>query len=182
MLIDKILPHYHFSERHAIDVDADPPVIFGLVDKLDFSQSTIIKILFWLRGMARMKNRKGLSREGFVELERSDNDEVVIGLIGQFWRANGNLQKFKPAAFTLFDQPKFLKAAWNFKIVAGSSGCCIITETRVYCTDAVSRKRFALYWFFVKPFSGLIRKEILRAIKRTAEAKQNNKVVVSGSL
>ena len=43
------------------------------------------------------------------------------------------------------------------------------TETRVYCLDEVSRKRFKLYWMLIRPFSGLIRREILQAVKRNAE-------------
>ena len=45
----------------------------------------------------------------------------------------------------------------------------LATETRVLCLDTASRRRFRLYWTLIGPFSGLIRKDILRSIKRQAE-------------
>jgi hypothetical protein len=44
------------------------------------------------------------------------------------------------------------------------------TETRVACGDAASRAKFRVYWTFVRPFSGLIRIVMLRAVRRAAEA------------
>jgi hypothetical protein len=35
--------------------------------------------------------------------------------------------------------------------------------------DDESRRRFRLYWLFIGPFSGLIRRKILRSIKHEAE-------------
>ena len=43
------------------------------------------------------------------------------------------------------------------------------TITRIQCTDESSRKKFSRYWFFIKPFSGIIRKEILKAVKAKSE-------------
>ncbi len=37
-------------------------------------------------------------------------------------------------------------------------------------TDAAARRRFRLYWLAIRPFSGLIRRLWLRAIKRRAES------------
>jgi hypothetical protein len=45
----------------------------------------------------------------------------------------------------------------------------LATETRVLCLDDESRRRFRLYWLFIGPFSGLIRRKILRSIKHEAE-------------
>jgi hypothetical protein len=39
----------------------------------------------------------------------------------------------------------------------------------VHVSDPVSRERFVRYWQVVRPFSGIIRKDILRAAKRRAE-------------
>jgi hypothetical protein len=43
------------------------------------------------------------------------------------------------------------------------------TETRVFATDAATRRRFAAYWRVIYPGSALIRIEWLRAIRRRAE-------------
>jgi hypothetical protein len=69
-----------------------------------------------------------------------------------------------------FATPGYAKAAWNFLLSPqADGGTRLVTETRVYCLDNASRRLFRRYWFFIKPFSGWIRKEALRAIKRKAE-------------
>jgi len=40
---------------------------------------------------------------------------------------------------------------------------------RVACTDARSTRRFARYWWLIRPASGAIRRSWLAAIKRHAE-------------
>jgi hypothetical protein len=59
------------------------------------------------------------------------------------------------------------RGVWNFAVADETLGAVrITTETRVLCGDAASRRRFRRYWFFVRPFSGLIRIVMLRAIRR----------------
>jgi hypothetical protein len=45
----------------------------------------------------------------------------------------------------------------------------LTTETRVACTDAASARRFARYWWLIRPASGTIRRSWLAAIKRRSE-------------
>lgn len=74
------------------------------------------------------------------------------------------------SGFRTFDRPGYAKAAWNFSLSEQENGTTrLATETRVLCLDDVSRRRFRLYWAFVGPFSGLIRREMLRSIRSTAE-------------
>jgi hypothetical protein len=47
----------------------------------------------------------------------------------------------------------------------------VITETRVYAGTPAARRRFAIYWRFIRPGSGIIRRSWLEAIKRRAEGK-----------
>jgi hypothetical protein len=43
-----------------------------------------------------------------------------------------------------------------------------VTETRVLASDADARRRFRAYWLVVRPWSGAVRREWLRAIERRA--------------
>jgi hypothetical protein len=52
---------------------------------------------------------------------------------------------------------------------AANGETVLTTETRVYATDAATRKRFALYWRVIYPGSALIRVMWLRAIRNRAE-------------
>lgn len=175
MLQDKYLPAYHFHEKHSIDINASVSQIFPCIEQLDFSHSRIIRLLFALRGLpASMMNTASLEEHRFYILERKQDDEIVIGLIGQFWKPNGNLQTFKPTEFAPFAEPGFAKATWNFKLeVRTPQSTRLETVTRIYCTDEPSRRRFSRYWFFIKPFSGLIRMEMLRALKRKVKTEHD---------
>lgn len=173
MLQDKYLPEYHFDEKHSIVIKASVSQVFPCIEHLDFSHSRIIRLLFAIRGLPpSMMNLTGLESHRFYVLERKQNDEIIIALIGQFWKPSGNLQVFKPNEFIPFAEPGFAKSTWNFKLEAITpQSTRLETVTRIYCTDEPSRKKFSRYWFFIKPFSGLIRKEMLRALKRKVEMK-----------
>lgn len=171
MLHDRFLPVYDFVEKHQITINRSPEKIFVLIDELDFSESLIIRTLFRLRGMStKMTLKKGLLQQNFIALEEHKNQELLLGLIGQFWKLNGNLKKVAPDKFSEFNEPGFSKATWNFKLVPTSGDVTILeTETRIQTLDEKAHKFFSRYWFFIRPFSGLIRKEMLRSIKRKAE-------------
>jgi hypothetical protein len=171
MLHDKFLPRYDFSEKHSIIIAQPPEKIFAVVDQLDFSRSPVIKILFKLRGLKTGTSLKSSSlRQKFIDLEQIENHEMIFGLIGQFWKPSGNLKKIGTSEFLSFNEPEFLKATWNFELITQRDGKTMLeTETRICCLDEKAYKKFARYWFFIRPFSGLIRKEILRAVRRKAE-------------
>ncbi|MEP7335602.1 MAG: hypothetical protein ABI717_07460, partial [Actinomycetota bacterium] len=65
-----------------------------------------------------------------------------------------------------FAEPGYAKMAFNFRL----EDRVLSTETRVLLTDERSRKLFRRYWIVIRPFSGLIRREWLRAIARRAAA------------
>ncbi len=115
-----------------------------------------------------------LSHAGFVKVAEAPNEEIVIGLVGKFWRPVQNQVKLADgAAFLRFDDPTCAKAAMNFYLApTPNDGVRLTTETRVRGPDAASRRRFRLYWALIGPFSGLIRIEILRRIKQAAEGVQ----------
>jgi hypothetical protein len=58
----------------------------------------------------------------------------------------------------------------DFRVAPRPGGARIETETRIAATDAGARRRFACYWRLVGPGSTLIRRDMLRASRRRAEA------------
>lgn len=97
-------------------------------------------------------------------------EEIVLGLVGKFWRPTGVLRPVDAAGFRSLDEPGWAKAAWSFSLSdAGPGETRLATETRVHCTDSASRRRFRAYWLVVRPFSGLLRRDALRTIRRAAE-------------
>ena len=172
MLIDDFLPDYDIRERHRIEVRASPAEVYAAVRRLDLSRARLTRRLFRLRGLPHSANF-GLDdflRMGFVLLGERPNEELLLGLVGRFWTPAGDLRRLDSEAYRNFNEPGYAKAAWNF-FLSGKAGNVmqLETETRVLCLGEGSRRRFRLYWLFVGPFSGFIRGEMLRGIKRDAE-------------
>lgn len=183
MLIDTFLLTFDVTERHHLDIHAPIEKVYAAVRELDVSQSRLIRALFMLRGLPAFMfsrrrtqqplglNLSALLKSGFVLLAETPPREIVLGLIGKFWTASGCIQKLDAAGFQNFSTAGFAKAVWNFSLESRETEITRVhTETRVLCLDEVSRRRFRFYWLFIRPLSGLVRMEALRAIKRKAES------------
>jgi hypothetical protein len=180
MLLDELMPRFDFSEYHELKVDASAEDVWRAIHSIDFGRLPISRVLMGIRGMGLLARRrkgasdrtvmslKSVSRYGFRRIGESD-DEVVLGLIGTFWKLSGGIRDFDPKSFAVLDEPGFAKAAWNFRTVPSGTATLLSTETRVRCPDERSRASFGRYWLLIRPFSGLIRKEMLRGVKRVAE-------------
>jgi len=170
MLIDEFLPEHDFIETHNILIRADAADIYRVANEIDFSESFIIRWLFRLRGMtAENLTLRALRKSRFETLGETLNKEMVLGLVGRFWTIQGGLKKIDAESFKKFDKAGYAKAVWNFSLDSEVDRTRLTTETRIKCLDADSRRSFGRYWMFIQPFSGLIRMEILKAIKRRAE-------------
>ncbi len=171
MLQHKYLPDYHFNEKHSITINASPAKVYSVICELDASSSWIVRTLLALRGIPKETSTgiEGWKKMGFVVLEQQQDKEIILGLIGQFWKISGKIQPYTVEEFTLFNNSEFAKAVWNFEITPQESQVLLETETRILCPSETVRKKFGRYWFFIKPFSGLIRTEMLRIVKRKAE-------------
>ena len=178
MLIDSFAPNPDAVETHSIAVNASPETVYRSLWAADLGGSLIIKLLMGLRSLPEFvlhggrlaRNRKvtlqTITDSGFGILA-NEPEEVVLGVTGKFWRPTGNLLPFDRGSFAGAVSPGVARAVWNFTMKEDSSGGTILsTETRVICGDSASRRRFRMYWFFVRPFSGLIRLLMLSAVKR----------------
>ena len=115
--------------------------------------------------------------EGFTLLEERPGEELVLGTVGRFWRARGELCATSPVRFRAPAPSGTAKAAWNFEVGIRADGATELrTETRVLCADAATRRRFRAYWTLIRPFSGLIRQEMLAAVRSAAESGQSRSV------
>jgi hypothetical protein len=182
MLIDGLLLRHDVAAKYEVDVRAPSGYVYQAVRKLDLSASRVVRTLFRLRefpGLFRPLDAKqrlgltldGLLQSGFILLADKPPDEIVLGVAGRFWTASGCIQKLDASGFLAFNEPGYAKAVWNFTLSdRGSNLTRLATETRVLCLDEESRKRFRLYWALIGPFSGLIRKEALKAVRKEAES------------
>ncbi len=180
MLIDEVLPHPLETEHHETLVEAPPPLVYERLMEANLAASPLVSVLFMARGTlwpvaARLKvgppiTIHGLEAMGFRIVAEEPGREVVLGLIGKFWTPTGSIRRFEPDELAAFDEPGYAVTAWNFVLETEGEGTRLTTETRIRCTDATAERRFRRYWGLVKPFSGLIRSEMLRTIKKAAES------------
>lgn len=179
-LIDKFLPNPDFFAAYAISIDAPASVVYARLLVTDFNASRIVRLLLSLRTGRRVRRHRAPSElrqrftdTGFVILAERPGEEVVIGVVGKFWRPDGGrCLELKPGGFVAFSHPGSAKVAMNFRVRSDSPDQTLLsTETRIACFGRAAWWKFRLYWALIAPFSGLIRKAILMQVKADAEAK-----------
>ena len=146
----------------------------------DFSQMPLTRVLMGLRklGWSRRKATQAGTQEerlraaGFIPIPTGSEDEMLLGVAGRFWRPDGGtLCGVTAEELITFERAGFAKAMWNFTMERESESVTrLATETRVVVYGSAARRKFRAYWLLVGPFSGLIRKEMLRLVRRRAEA------------
>jgi hypothetical protein len=151
----------------------------------DFSQMPVARRLMVLRTLGRkqpppteprtLATMGSRAAGGFFEIARVPDQEILLGIIGKFWRPDAPvLRDWKPEAFSSLSAQGFAKAAWNFYLAPDGDQTIVSTETRVLCYGRTERILFRCYWTLIGFFSGLIRKEMLQMIKRNSEDRRTD--------
>ena len=189
MLIDDFLPEYDAVEKHRIVVCASADKTYSAIRTADLGGSVPVKMLLGIRalpgalasgggGLSRLRRRasepvtlRDLERTGFTVLAENPPNELLIGIVGAFWKPTGGVCSTNPDHFRGPQKKGTARGAWNFAVTdLGNGKVQLSTETRVEPADPGSARAFRAYWIFVRPGSGLIRRYMLRAIRREAEA------------
>lgn len=190
MLIDTYAPNWDAAELHQIEIAADAESVYQMLWSADLAGSLIIKTLMALRTLPGVLLHPTFLRQtgprsvrgkftmqtlidaGFGKLAEQPGEEIVLGIAGKFWRPTGNVSPFSESNFGGAVPAGLARAVWNFRVRRLSPMRTILsTETRVVCGDASSRLKFRAYWLVVRPFSGLIRRLMLRSVKHDCEMK-----------
>ena len=180
--LDRFVPVYQFAEHHSTRVAASRERTYRAIQDVTAGEIALFRTLTWLRRFGRPGPENILHappdrpllavalRTGFLVLAEDPGQEIVIGtavVTPPGWRRNHRLT---PEGFRALHAPGFALAAMNFRLEdAGPGACQVTTDTRVYATDARSRRLFARYWRLIYPGSALIRRTWLRAIRLRAE-------------
>ena len=158
--LDRLMPQFQFSERHAIHVDAPPERVYPAVRAVTAGEIRLFRTLTAIRRLGRPLP------PGILHAPESEPILHLATRTSFHWLANDPPRELVVGTRVAPDT----NAAMNFLITPdGRGGSTVSTETRVYAaTDSATRK-FKIYWRVIQPGSDIIRRSWLRAIKRRAE-------------
>ncbi len=177
--IDEFLPIYDVSASYEVRISVPPSLVYRCLLRSDFNKPWLVRLLMTIRtGKRPHRNRvpgdlpQRLGGTGFVILDDVPGEELVIGVAGKFWRPDGGrCLDLTAGDFVGFSRTGYAKVAWNFRLRTESPKCTMLsTETRIKCFGRAALWKFRCYWSLVGPFSGLIRKAILKQVKTEAES------------
>ena len=178
--MDRFVPVYQFSEFHSTRVLSSAERVYRAIKEVTADEIFLFRTLTWIRrcGCSGPKSilnpphhqpvLEVATESSFVVLAELPFRELVLGTVvvapaGWEWSRDRSIARFQSIT-----GPGFALAAMNFLIEEESGGCILSTETRIYCTDGRTRKKFGVYWRAIYPGSAFIRRMWLRAIVRRA--------------
>jgi hypothetical protein len=187
--LDEIVLVSQFSEFHETTIEAPPDRVYQAICAVTANEIALLRTLTWLRRFGRSGPESVLNppgdksfcdvamKTGFYLLADDPPREMVVGtfvVAPKAARAHPPAE-ISAATFAGIHSPGFGVAVMNFRLQPlGPARTRLTTETRVFTTDARTRRLFAAYWRVIYPGSSIIRTMWLRAIKRRAEAAHEN--------
>lgn len=179
--LDRYVSVWQFGERHAIDISTSPNRVYRALKEVTAEEIALFRTLTWIRRFGRPGPESILNapekqplldvalRSGFKMLVDDPAREILVVTLVAVPRDYSRPPTKEE--FRTLSQPGYAKAAMNFAIEPlGGGASRVVTETRVFATDAVTATRFKRYWRVIYPGSAIIRWSWLRAVKRRAEA------------
>jgi hypothetical protein len=185
-VLDDILPVHRHRERHAMQIAAAPEAVWSALHAVSAGDLRLTRLLTSIRALpGRLRGARrppgGLPADrGFIEafLERGYRElrvdppwTLVAGAAGQPWRLRGGetADVVDLDGLRAFARPGFVLIATSFEIEALGERTRLSTETRVQPTDPAAARTFRPYWWAIRAGSGLIRRDVLHAVRRHAE-------------
>jgi hypothetical protein len=182
LTLDELLPGPHFRERHSRGIAAPSAAVWEVLQELRIGDLALSRALMGIRLLpVRLAGREDAPRmvsgrlleEGPVPVLAADPERAVVaGGVMQPWKLTGGEDPpdLDATALQAFAEPGWVKVGFDLVLEPSHGGTRLTTETRVTATDPGTRARFRLYWLFIRAGSDLIRRDMLRAIARRAEA------------
>jgi hypothetical protein len=177
--LDRVLPQFAHREVHATDVDASPEAVWAALHEVRSSDLPLTRVLTTIRGLGPGGGSGSVMEafvtRGFTILVDDPPRQLAAAGAGQPWAARGgeSVRLADLDALAQFSRPGFVLMAMSFALepLGGHAGgrTRLTTETRVQPTDADAAQRFRRYWWVIRAGSGLIRRDMLRAVRRRAE-------------
>lgn len=174
-----VLPHAEFTEHHERVIDAPADRAWSALHEVRWEDLRWTRPLMAVRTLgrpARIGSGAVLESGPTPTLHEEPGRYVVGGFVGRPWRPTGAMgpRVRDLAELEAFDEPGWLVCSMDFTATPLPDGRTRLeTTTRCAPTDDSARRAFARYWRLIRPFSGLIRIELLRAVAARAERRMS---------
>jgi hypothetical protein len=179
-LLDQAMPAWDVAEHHQRRVAADLDAVWVALLATPMSDLRVTRALMRVRTFGRKSQRS--PRRTVVEalppgeITRDAPRELLLGLVApvRLRYSSADLPTLRAATVAELQRPLpdgWIRVATDFRLVAAGAGTTSLsTDTRVLASGPRARRAFRAYWFAVGWGSGLVRRELLRAVARRAEA------------
>ena len=176
----------HFRDRIAAVVKAPPEAIFQALHEVTLSDMKLAWALGELRYLpSRLMGRMPpvdstqpflslLFDSGTVVLRDDSPHELITGSAGQLHRANQAPRQFAtPEAFEAFSDPTHEKLFMSIRLALTGrpDEHWLVLEHATRALSSPVERKFARYWRVIKPMGAFVTWQLLRAVRRRAEAK-----------
>ncbi|MFI5589515.1 nitroreductase/quinone reductase family protein [Amycolatopsis sp. NPDC051758] len=194
LLIDRFLPRFDVTLIEHVVADADIAETWRALRDLDVLRvhSPLMDAAMRARGVPEALARRfrgaapaeppaelklfggKVALPGWLPLGETPGREVVLGAVGRFWQPDiqwYDVGAMTPAEFTAFAEPGWGRIAAGFSLRPYGPARTLVTyEARTATADPASARRFARYWWLVRPFVRVVMQAALRTIRQDAEA------------
>ena len=143
--------------------------MFAAIRSVTLAETPIARTLMRLRGLRAGSARplvEEMDNEGFVQLAEEPLRELVYTAIGQPWKPLGG----KRAVADDFGDVRRAGLREDGVQLPARGRRALHGDARACSPTRAAGRLFRRYWLVIRPFSGLIRREWLRAIARRATA------------
>ena len=179
-LLDQAMPAWDVAEHHQRRVAADLDAVWVALLATPMSDLPVTRALMRVRTFGR--GTPGSPARTVVEalppgeIARLAPRELLLGLVApvRLRYSAADMPAMRAATVAELQRPLpdgWVRIATDFRLVAAGPGTTTLsTDTRVLASGPRARRAFRAYWVAVGWGSGLVRRELLRAVARRAEA------------
>ncbi len=186
--LDAWVPGAQYRDTIALPgIHATPEQVFEALSQVtaaDMPLATVVGELRYLPGRLTGKAVASSPERPFFEeiqadgsnivLEELPNQEVVSGTVGRLHNVLDQqmVPLASPEEFRTFSEPGYEKLAMSLRVLGDdpAAGVTLVLEHRTLALDDEARRLFGLYWLGIKPGGAFVTGQLLKAVRRRAEA------------
>lgn len=170
--LDELMPQWHFRKRrHRVRVDGSGEAVLRAVVAVTWSEVPLFSSLLRVASFGRVRRDpdqpvlEEFLSSGFAVLSRTERELVLGAVSGGEFPADQGVDARRDW-FLAYAEPRSTKLAIGFWYADG----VLSTETRVFGADERALRQFRRYWTLIRLPAGLVRREILHAVRRRIES------------